>query len=69
MLPFFTFLVLVSPCLDGWHYVNSSETCIRISKGSDKRTWERAREKCQSEGGDLVMIMNATKNEDVHGKN
>ncbi|XP_076017671.1 uncharacterized protein LOC143009547 [Genypterus blacodes] len=44
-------------CLPGWIFMNSQ--CYYFSLGI--RSWQKAREYCQSPGGDLVIIESSTK--------
>ncbi|GFR82024.1 mannose receptor, C type 1a, partial [Elysia marginata] len=47
-------------CPAGWVPMASSGTCIRRSE--KKLTWREARQECQTDGSDLVMILNAKTN-------
>ncbi|GFR77008.1 macrophage mannose receptor 1-like [Elysia marginata] len=52
-------------CPDEWLPSYASGTCIKIHK--QQTTWSIARHRCNTQGGDLVMIMNADMNVFVHG--
>ena len=41
-------------CRDGWD--ETYDLCVRVMESNGKVSWQKAREHCQREGADLIVI-------------
>ncbi|RUS80748.1 hypothetical protein EGW08_011471, partial [Elysia chlorotica] len=63
LIMFYVFKTTVSQCGGGYTGFQETGTCVKLYE--DPLPWKEARQRCQSEGGDLFMPLNEVSNEKV----